>query len=107
MLYQGSVQLWDDWISTDPALAASVIAAGSLSPEISMSHSNTYPLMIGDKTSYNYTAKPHNLDSFSGNSMFPTLTYKETIPQLMASADILNNTMKDILMLYLTCMDTH
>ena len=94
MLYQGSVQLWGDWLSTDPALAASVIAAGSLSPEISMSHSNTYPLMIGDKTSYNYTAKPHNLDSFSGNSMFPALTYKETIPQLMASVDILNNAME-------------
>ena len=94
MLYQGSVQLWGDWISTDPKLAASVITAGSLSPEISISHSNTYPLMIGDNTSYNYTAKPHDLNFFSGNSMFPALTYKETLPQLMASASILNNTME-------------
>ena len=38
MLYQGSVQLWGDWISTDPKLAASVITAGSLKSQ--------YPIVI-------------------------------------------------------------
>ena len=94
MLYQGSVQLWGDWLSTDPLLAASVVTAGLLSPEMPISNSTSTPQMMGDKNVYNYIDKFHNNDSSSGNSMFPSTTYKKAPNQLMASVDILNNAME-------------